>query len=88
MLSIYQSTHKKRAEALFCICKSNDYIKLTRTSITASPPSDEPIALPMILPGAALLSALACPLTLELTSKSPLATGPDTLQGTLPHSAT
>ena len=78
---------KKEAKAssfykMFC------YIMFTRTSITASPPSLEPIALPIILPAGALLSAFACPLTLELTIKSPLATGPVTLQGTLPANAT
>ena len=56
----YLSKKKGSVSALFYNLKFLLlYIMLTRTSITASPPSEEPIALPMILPGAALLSALA-----------------------------
>jgi ABC-type uncharacterized transport system permease subunit len=63
-----------------------NYIIIASTSMTASPPALDSIALPITVPIAGLLLAIAIPLP-ALTIKSPALTTPVTLHGTLPDIA-
>jgi len=63
-----------------------NYIIIASTSIVPSPPSCASIALPITVPIAGLLLAIAIPFPAD-TIKSPAATAPVTLHGTLPEIA-